>query len=134
MKALTIRQPWAWAIVTGIKAVENRSYRTAHRGPFLIHAGSSRASLTDTLPDGTAVPGALAFGCLVGTVELTDCVRVEEVPPGPFVNGPWCWLLANPRPLRTSITYVGRQRLFDVPDGFVQNPVAYLFRGLNYTT
>ena len=131
MKALTIRQPWAWAILAGRKTVENRSYPTAHRGPLLVHAGASRSSLIDTLPDGTVVPNALAFGCLVGTVELMDCVRVDQLPPGPFVCGPWCWLLANPRSLRTPIPYVGRQRMFDVPDGFVHNPIAYLHHGLN---
>jgi hypothetical protein len=38
MKALTVKQPWAWAIVMGYKDVENRSRRTNHRGPLLIHA------------------------------------------------------------------------------------------------
>ena len=102
-----------------------------HRRKTDAPAGASRASLTDRLPDGTVVLSALAFGCLVGTVELMDCVRVDQLPPGPFVCGPWCWLLANPRSLRTPIPYVGRQRMFDVPDGFVHNPIAYLHHGLN---
>jgi hypothetical protein len=131
MKALTIRQPWAWAILSGCKTVENRSYPTSYRGPLLIHAGASCASLIDMLPNGTVVPDSLAFGCLLGTVELMDCVRVDEVPPGPFVSGPWCWLLANPQPLKTPIPYVGRQRMFNVPKTFVQNPMGYLLRGLN---
>jgi hypothetical protein len=37
MKALTIDPLWAWAIVAGIKTVENRSWRTHHRGPLAIH-------------------------------------------------------------------------------------------------
>lgn len=40
MKALSIRQPWAWLIVEGIKNIENRSWDTKHRGRFLIHASS----------------------------------------------------------------------------------------------
>jgi hypothetical protein len=131
MKALTIRQPWAWAILAGRKTVENRSYPTSHRGRLLIHAAASRASLIDTLPDGTRVPDSLAFGYLVGTAELIDCVPVDQVAPGPFVCGPWCWLLANPRPLKTPIPYVGRQRMFDVSDLFIQNPMGYLLSGLN---
>ncbi|MCU1592441.1 MAG: 8, gp08 [Frankiales bacterium] len=39
MKALTVRQPWAWAIATGAKTVENRTRGTAYRGPLAIHAG-----------------------------------------------------------------------------------------------
>jgi ASCH domain len=40
-RLLTIRQPWAWAIIYGGKDVENRSWLTKHRGPLLIHAGSA---------------------------------------------------------------------------------------------
>jgi hypothetical protein len=39
MKALSVRQPWARAIVTGLKPIENRTWQTNYRGPLLIHAG-----------------------------------------------------------------------------------------------
>ena len=39
MKALSIRQPWAWLIASGIKDVENRSWPTKFRGRIYIHAG-----------------------------------------------------------------------------------------------
>ena len=42
MKCLSILQPWAWAIIHGGKDVENRTWRTAYRGPLLIHASLSR--------------------------------------------------------------------------------------------
>jgi hypothetical protein len=38
MKALSIRQPWAWLIIAGIKDIENRRWATNHRGPILVHA------------------------------------------------------------------------------------------------
>lgn len=43
MKAITVRQPWAWAIVDGHKDVENRTRNIAgkYRGPLLIHAGAA---------------------------------------------------------------------------------------------
>ena len=41
MKAISIRQPWAWLIVHGYKDVENRTWATKHRGPILIHAGKT---------------------------------------------------------------------------------------------
>ena len=39
--ALTLHAPWAWAVVQGIKTVENREWATNHRGPIFVHAGRS---------------------------------------------------------------------------------------------
>lgn len=43
MRILTVRQPWAWAIIHGGKDVENRVRNIAggYRGPVAIHAGQS---------------------------------------------------------------------------------------------
>lgn len=38
MKALSIRQPWAWAILHAGKRVENRTWSSSFRGTFLLHA------------------------------------------------------------------------------------------------
>lgn len=38
MKALTVRQPWAFWIAVGQKDIENRSWSTNFRGPLAIHA------------------------------------------------------------------------------------------------
>lgn len=38
MKALSIRQPWAWAILHAQKDIENRDWYTSFRGQFAIHA------------------------------------------------------------------------------------------------
>ena len=38
MKALSIRQPWAWLIVNGFKDIENRTWPTKFRGRVLVHA------------------------------------------------------------------------------------------------
>ena len=38
---LSIRQPWAWAIVHGYKPIENRTWNTGFRGRLLIHAGKT---------------------------------------------------------------------------------------------
>ena len=38
MKALSIKQPWAWLIVNGYKDIENRTWKTNYRGTFLVHA------------------------------------------------------------------------------------------------
>lgn len=44
MKALSIRQPWAWLIANGHKDIENRSWHTRYRGPVLIHASAHKVT------------------------------------------------------------------------------------------
>lgn len=41
MKALSIKQPWAWLIANGHKNIENRDWPTNFRGRFLIHASKT---------------------------------------------------------------------------------------------
>jgi polynucleotide 5'-kinase involved in rRNA processing len=38
VKALSLRQPWAWLVVNAGKRIENRYWSTKFRGEFLIHA------------------------------------------------------------------------------------------------
>jgi hypothetical protein len=40
VKALTVKQPWAWAIAAGYKTIENRATNWSYRGPLAIHAGA----------------------------------------------------------------------------------------------
>ena len=49
MKALSIRQPWAWLIVNGYKNIENRSWNTKFRGPVLIHASSRKPTVAEVM-------------------------------------------------------------------------------------
>ncbi len=63
LRVLSLRQPWAWLIVNGYKDIENRSWRTNHRGPLLIHASSNR-SLTSSKN--------LAALCQNASVEVED--------------------------------------------------------------
>jgi hypothetical protein len=129
MKALTIHQPYAWAIMTGLKRVENRSRRFRHQGRLLIHA-ASRRGYEDVLilPDGTPVPPVdqLVFGALLGSVNVVDCVPAGDLPNDPFASGPWCLLLDDPELLPIPIPYRGQQAFFHVPDEFLREPVAYL--------
>lgn len=38
MQVLSVRQPWAWAIARGHKAIENRTWDTPYRGELAIHS------------------------------------------------------------------------------------------------
>ncbi len=81
VKALTIRQPWAWAVVYAGKDVENRRWRTSYRGPLLIHAakegdpaGAARVLWTMADPGAFGQPRA-AFatrGAIIGVAHLAD--------------------------------------------------------------
>jgi len=43
IKAITIKQPWAWAIAHGGKDIENRTWGTSYTGLLAIHAGAAWA-------------------------------------------------------------------------------------------
>lgn len=86
MKALTVRQPWAWAIIHGGKLIENRSPGAIgwrHRGPLAIHAGmrpSERGLADPRVRDAwltarnleTIFAEDLDYGVVLGTVDLVD--------------------------------------------------------------
>ena len=44
--AISVHQPWAWAIVAGHKIIENRTWAVRHRGPIAIHASTNKTFLT----------------------------------------------------------------------------------------
>jgi ASCH domain len=79
--ALSLKQPWAALVVHGVKSIEIRRWPTARRGRILIHA----SSVVDDRPEGwRKVPQeAKTFaefrGGIIGSVELTDCVRYENL-------------------------------------------------------
>lgn len=117
VKALTVRQPWAWAIVMGYKDVENRARRTNHRGQVLIHAAKQMD------PAGFQVlwelgvyrhlPDKLPLGGLVGLVEIVDCVTNAESPWAQ--SRAWHWMLRRPKEFKTPLPCNGSLGFFD-PD------------------
>jgi hypothetical protein len=129
MKALTICQPYAHLIVQGRKTCENRTWPTNYRGPMLIHAGKNRSFLDD---DGAGFDfgysiriDAMAFGAVVAIADLVACINVQSklLPEWvakmteeqqQHVFGPWCWILANVKPIEPS-EWRGAQGLFDIP-------------------
>jgi hypothetical protein len=120
MKALTIKQPWAWAIMAGLKTAENRSWFTPHRGRLLIHAGAridARSVVGDVFAAaGAVLPTELATGVILGTVDLVSICSPRELAGDPWAFGPWCWRLENPQPFAEPIPWRGQLGLFDVPD------------------
>lgn len=115
MLALTVRQPWAWAIIHAGKDVENRTWPTEHRGPLAIHAGqqldASGAGFLKRL-DFYPCDDELLRGAVIGIVDVVDCVRNHDSPWAD--DGQYHWVLHNPRPLPEPIPYRGMQGLFTV--------------------
>ena len=127
MRALSIHQPWAWAILQAGKTVENRTWSTKYRGPILVHASKSRVSYDrEKTLDWKALFGVdlppweeLVTGAVVGVVDVVDCVSPTSsraIRLNPWTEGPVCWVLANPRPLAQPVPFRGAQLLFEVPD------------------
>ena len=117
MRALTIRQPWAWAIFNAGKDIENRGYRPwqdrDHTETIAIHAASRKDNL-ELLPRGLnrPKPEELATGAIIGVV---DVVNVVDHHRSRWFTGPWGWVLRNPRALRRPVPCTGARRLWEVP-------------------
>ncbi len=134
MRALSIHQPWAWAILQAGKTVENRTWSTKYRGPLLVHASKSRASYDrEKTLDWKTLYGVdlppweeLVTGAVVGVVDVVDCVSPTSsraIRLNPWTEGPVCWVLANPRPLAQPVSFRGAQLLFEVADELIPEAV-----------
>lgn len=104
MKALSIRQPWASAIIQLNKDIENRTWGTSYRGPILIHAAKTMTGADQAAFEEVAHVAGVKFrplqtlplGCVIGQAEIVDCVRAHD---SPWFFGPYGFVLANVKPL-----------------------------------
>lgn len=102
MKAISIKQPWASLICSGIKDIENRTWKTNFRGKVLIHASAKPWNynklchyLTNYLDNenlelqkiirdnnfSSRWIESLPTSAIIGSVEIVDCI----------VNHPSIW-------------------------------------------
>ena len=125
-KAISIQQPWAWAILHAGKNVENRTWSPPelYYGSLrlVVHAGKKidQASWAWFSHNGIMVPNReLHTGCLLGEITVTGCRYCHDpvtanAALGPWASGPWCWLLADPVAYDEPIPYRGQLRIFEV--------------------
>lgn len=108
MRAVSIRQPWAWLAVNGHIDLVNMDWATSYRGEFLIRAGlklvqrdyrAIAAQLRDHLlidvpafDDEDRVPR----GGIVGMAHLTGVANDHT---SPLFHGPYAWQIARAQPL-----------------------------------
>lgn len=146
MKAITIKAPWAWAIIRPditspafrdqaadykvLKDVENRSWPTRVRGRVAVHVSASMSRedyqfavkfMATILPQ-CDLPSFDSLrpilGHIIGTVEVVDSVRRHG---SPWYMGDHAHVLARPIPC-TPVPYKGRLGYFDIPDGLIATP------------
>ena len=125
-KVLTVRQPYASLLVGGVKDVENRSRRTNYRGTVLIHAGARMHDVVSFLrkrqeftveemavmTQANEVEENDLFGCIVGSVEIVDCIQDSTSPWAE--RGQWHWVCRNAKVFDHPVRDVkGRLGLWD---------------------
>jgi hypothetical protein len=128
-RALTICEPFAWAVAAGLKPVENRSRPQSYRGRIAIHAGKNGQYMTDDIEEflieadprcraALETVDLFAFGYIIGSADLVGCepFDIDRQPqPTPWHFGPHCLRLANPRRYRDPIPARGLLNLWRLP-------------------
>jgi hypothetical protein len=105
--ALSLRQPWLWAILFAGKTVENRIWRTEYRGRIRLHASKTWDDDGETYlsHQGLIVPNYFVcrdkgwLGAYLGEVSIVDCGEFFPClghEHHPWAFGPVCWILADP--------------------------------------
>ena len=141
MKALSIKQPWAWLICAGYKDIENRDWRIGRKpalgGTFqnrglelpsriCVHAGKNGDWSEETedflyrifdadfpfhIPRLGTSPEQ--FGAIIGEVDITGCVAKSD---SPWFTGKYGFTLANPALYDKPIPYRGQLGFFEIPE------------------
>jgi hypothetical protein len=123
MKAITIKQPWAWLICSGVKDIENRSWPTKYRGRVLIHASAKPAGLLgnlltneqrDIVSLDTQINGfeeSSGNSRIIGSVKIVDCV--QNHPSIWAEKQGYNWVLASPYLFPEPIPAKGKLSFWD---------------------
>lgn len=138
MKALSIRAPWWWYILYAGKDIENRDWPTHVRGRVLIHASKwfraeeirdafdeasymwASSSPRFALPQVTLAEMKNLGGCLVGSVEIVDCVAQSK---SQWFVGDYGFMLRDPVVFKNPIPHKGALGFFGVPDDLVRGQI-----------
>ena len=96
LRAISIRQPYAEAILRGEKVVEYRTRNTNVRGKVFIYAGSKILN-NEIFEEYRVLKSGIIFGAIIGTVEIMDSVKSTKFP------GWYDWILINPQRLEKSL-------------------------------
>ncbi|XP_041362794.1 activating signal cointegrator 1-like [Gigantopelta aegis] len=123
---LSMHQPWATLLVKGIKIHEGRTWYTAHRGRLWI-AATKQTPETQTIAEveqqyrflcndpHLKFPNHYPIGCLLGCVDVTDCLSQEEYrlqfPDGESVS-PYVFICQGPQELIVKFPIQGKHKIY----------------------
>lgn len=104
MKAISVRQPWANMIASGVKTIETRTWPTKYRGRVLIVSSKK--------------PNIHPAGCAVAVATIIDCVKMtpdhEEFACCDVYPGAWAWMLEDIKKIDDPFPVKGKLGFYDV--------------------
>jgi hypothetical protein len=126
MRALSLKQPWAWLVVNGIKDIENRNWSNKLRGRIYIHASLKidkynpviRNTESWILERLTREQKKRYYrepkerGAIIGEVDIVGCVTKST---SPWFIGKYGYILTNPVAYNKPIKCKGALKFF-TPD------------------
>jgi hypothetical protein len=126
MLALTLHQPWAFAVAHLGKDVENRGWPPPAKvidQRIAIHAGLhvDREAMDHLRRIGIALPDSLVAGAVVATVRVAGVREWRKAwptqpPLSRWFTGPFGWQLEDVLALAKPVPCKGRQGLWRLPD------------------
>lgn len=122
MKAVTIRQPFAWAIAAGFKDIENRSWapRVEPGELIAIHAAVAAPDADDVervqelVRRHTTVPEQYDCGAVVAVARIAKVVTSSR---SAWFSGPLGWVLQDISSLAEPIECKGQLGLWNLTAG-----------------
>ena len=126
MKAITIWQPYAAAIRTGLKHYETRSWHTKYRGLLVIHAALKKPTAREKeLIKKYRIPEKeLEYGAPILLCKIVDCIQITEdfinkqpeteIEFGNWQVGNYAWKLKVVKKLNGYSKVKGQQGLWNI--------------------
>ena len=126
MRALSIKQPWAWLICAGYKDVENRTFDAPRCGRIYVHAGKKvdnegaiwlwenkeQLGIQGCIKEWVDICNTWKQSAIIGEVEISFVTLQHK---SPWFTGPLGYILANPTLYNKPIPCKGKLGFFE-PD------------------
>lgn len=103
VRVLSVKQPWAWALIYAGKDVENRTWKTNYRGRLYIHASMQDDDYGYEFMKMHKIPAPLdeptqwpIAGAIIGHVTLTEIITDSL---SIWFAGPYGWQVKDPVPI-----------------------------------
>ncbi|XP_060796409.1 activating signal cointegrator 1 [Neoarius graeffei] len=125
---LSMHQPWASLLTCGIKRVEGRTWYTSHRGRLWIAAAAKRPTPQEVAQveamyrqiykqQDLQFPKDYPTGCLLGYVNMTDCLSQEQFREQYPHNSdesasPFVFICTNPQELLVKFPMKGKHKIW----------------------